>query len=221
MLYFLKGTFVACFLLPNIAFLFSDGLVSQNKPNEPKIIFSKNFSKIHKVNDHTAFLTYGRFLPDLEDRIKESVKVNDGPTELGKKFSAIMSELWEKAPKENVKTGAIIISFQGNIPYSFVVESTSNPPFMPGPRHMPTKDQQLSIGAISHDEEKFKSADRLVKQIQLLNHKGVQLNHKSFRDSFNKVKNDLAKLSNEIGGNTFELILQPKSFNLSCSPKAS
>lgn len=209
MLDYLKGTFVACILLPDTAFLFSDGLVTQNKPNEPKKIVSKNFSKVHKVNDLCAFLTYGRFLPDLEDRINASIKVNDGPTKIGRKFSVIMSELWKNAPKENVKTGAMVISFQKNIPYCFVVENTSNPPFKPGPRLMPSKNQQISIGAVCHDEEKLKSSNRLTKQVELLANKGVQLNHKRFRESFDKVKNELAKLSEEIGGNTFELILNP------------
>lgn len=212
MIYYVKGTFVACFLLPDVAFLFSDGLVTLTKPNEPKKVISTSFSKIHQVNNHTAFLTYGRFLPDLEDRIKEVIEENDRPSELGNKFSAIMSELWKRAPKENVKTGAIIVSFQGNVPYSFVVESTSNPPFISGPRHMPTRDQQLSIGAISHDEKRFKSGDRLTREIQSLIHKGRPLGPKSFRDSFNKVKDDLARISDEIGGTTFELILRPQAF---------
>jgi len=206
---YLKGTFVACILLPNVSYLYSDGLVTQTKPNEPKIIFSKNFSKIHKINDHCAFLTYGRFLPDLEDRVKKSIKENDGPAAIGRKISKIMEELWEDAPKENVKTGAMVISFQKNIPYCIVVESTSNPPFKPGPRVMPSKDQQIRIGAVCHDEEKFQSANLFTKQIQLLIDKGIQLNPVRFREAFDKVKNDLAKVSDEIGGNTFELILQP------------
>jgi hypothetical protein len=209
MLYYLKGTFVACILLPNAAFLFSDGLVTLTKPNEPKTIFSNSFSKVHKINDHCGFLTYGRFLPDLENRVKESIKENDGPAAMGRIFSNIMEELWKNAPKENVKTGAMVISFQKNIPYCFVVESTSNPPFKPGPRVMPSKDQQLTIGAVCHDEKEFQSNSMLTEQIQLLIDKGIQLNHDRFREAFDKVKNDLSKLSNEIGGNTFELILQP------------
>lgn len=209
MLYYLCGTFVACILLPNVAFLFSDGLVTQSKPNEPKIVISKNFSKIHKINKHCAFLTYGRYLPDLKDKMMNSVKETDSPSELGKKFSNTMKKLWKDTPKENVKTGAMIISFQKNIPYCFVVESSSDPPFKPGPLQMPSVEQQIKIGAICHDEEKLQSGHMLTKQIQLLIDKGIQLNQAQFRKAFDIVKNDLDVLSSEIGGNTFELTLQP------------
>jgi hypothetical protein len=90
-----------------------------------------------------------------------------------------------------------------------VVESTSIPAFKPGPLVMTSKDQPIRIGAVCHDEEKFKSSHRLSKQLQILIEKGTQLNYESFRESFDKVKNDLAKLSDEIGGDTFELILRP------------
>lgn len=121
-----------------------------------------------------------------------------------------MKELWEKAPKENVKTGVMVISFtKDKTPYCFVVESTSNPPFQPGPLVMPSKDNPIRVGAVCHDEEKFKSSNRLAKHLQLLIDNGIQLNHERLRESFDKVKNDLAKVSDEIGGNTFELILKP------------
>ena len=209
MLYYLYGTFVACILLPNSALLFSDGLVTLNRPNEPKIIYSTTFSKIHQINNHCAFLTYGRFLPDLESRAQDSIKVNDSPIEIGRKFSIIMKELWEDAPKENVKTGAMIISFQNNIPYCFVVESTTNLPFKPGPLVMPTIGQDLRIGAVCHDEEKYKSSNRLKNQIQILIDKNITLNQANLRNAFDIVKNNLEKECDDIGGTTFELLLHP------------
>lgn len=209
MLYYLFGTFVACILLPNSAILFSDGLVTLNKPNEPKSIYSTTFSKIHQINSHCAFLTYGRFLPDLESRAQDIIEINDNPIDIGNKFSTIMKEFWENAPKENVKTGAIIVSFQNNIPYCFVVESTTTVPFKPGPLVMPTTGQNLRIGAVCHDEEKFLSSNRLKNQIQILIDERITLNQANLRNAFDIVKNNLAEECDEIGGTTFELILHP------------
>ena len=206
----LEGTFVAAILTLDRAHLFSDGIVILNHPSYLKKKVSDQFSKVHKINPHCAILTYGRYLPDLVTTASNRIDEADDLDTIKARFNSIFEELWDRAPKDGVKTGAIIVCFdKKRVPCSFVMESTSIPPFHPGPIHCPTASEPITIGAVCHDEGRYASCQRLIAELQKLIGRGFRPTHETFRAAFDNVKKELSLLSDEIGGNTFELILKP------------
>ena len=210
---FLKGTFVACILTLDKAYLFSDGIVTLNLPDHPTRQVSDSFSKVHKINSNCGILTYGRFLPDLVELACTQIKDEDNLEQIRTKFKLLFTKLWEKAPKTGVKTGAIIVTFnRKRTPCSFVVESTSTPEFEPGPLHLPSDYSPLTLAltlaSVCQDEAQLQSGERLSVELQRLINMGFQMNRDVFRKAFDNVKEQLSKVSNEIGGKTFELVLE-------------
>lgn len=206
---FLKGTFVACILTLDKAYLFSDGIVTLNRPDHPSRQVSDSFSKIHKINSNCAILTYGRFLPDLVKLARNQIKNEDNLMQIKTKFKLLFTNLWEKAPKTGVKTGAIIVTFNKEIiPCCFVIESTSTPEFEPGPLNLPSDYSPITLGAVCHDETQLESCKKLTAELQGLINIGFKMNRDVFRKAFDNVKEQLSKVSSEIGGITFELVLE-------------
>lgn len=206
---FLKGTFVASILTLDKAYLFSDGIVTLNHPDHPTRQVSDSFSKVHKINSHCGILTYGRFLPDLVELACTQIKDEDNLEQIRTKFKLLFTNLWKKAPKTGVKTGAIIVTFnRKRTPCCFVVESTSTPEFEPGPLNLPSDYSPITLGAVCHDEAQLQSCKRLTVELQGLINMGFQMNRDMFRKAFDNVKEQLSKVSHEIGGKTFELVLE-------------
>lgn len=197
------GTFVASFLYNKNAYLFSDGLLTSMINNTKTVVYD-DYSKIHKVNDKCAYLTYGRLLNKLHDDIVNDFPRTNCMDSIIKHFSQKLTHHWSIANQNNVKTGAILV-VKNNQGVPFHCSMDSNSQFKVNDIHSCKSEDDVQFASVCTDEQKYNSSMLLTSELKKRLAQGIDDN--LFINCFNTVKGNLSDQAIEVGGKTFYLKL--------------
>lgn len=203
------GTLISTIITKENIYLFSDGRTVNLDNGE----INNLHTKVHRLSKFCGLLVAGVYMPDLPSQVSTIASSNNliYANQIADVVQKVISKIWEYLENNNPpdkiaasRAFAFICGYDNLfIPRLYYVDSQTTPKFTIKERFLFSEKTDLEIAAMSTGSGEFENPTQMLTDSILKLYKYNSVIENVFLDSFDSVKEELAKSYPKIGGNTF------------------